>query len=161
MGLRSGLTRLGLMLSNIGATALEDTERAYVSGAVPGRAMKKAQELAAQVQLAGRKAWRSVIWRPAAPSSGSRQNERRAWCRSAFKSTTERYPGNSRAERRRIAGKLGKRLWRKDRGLVEHWEPMRNGRRFNAAYDSVRMKWAAREAAHVAAAREALGLAHG
>lgn len=119
MGLRSWLARLGLMLSNIGASAIEDTERAYVSGAVSERAMSKAQELAAKIQLSGRKAWRSVIWRPAASSSGSRQNERRAWIQAAFKAITERYGAEPRAVRRRMAREQGKRQWRGEHGLPE------------------------------------------
>lgn len=55
----------------------------------------------------------------AAPSSGSRQNERRLDVAFAFESVTKDYPGELRSVRRRMARELGKRTWRKQHGLPE------------------------------------------
>jgi hypothetical protein len=63
--------------------------------------------------------------RKAAPSSGTRQNERWEWFRQACKTVTEKYPGESRAVRRRMARAMGNRIWRKEHGRDEQWTPGR------------------------------------
>jgi hypothetical protein len=105
------------VFANVCARIAREVERlrlAFTAGKVSGEVLERATVALGQVYATGGKSydkWRNVVKRRGAPSSGSRQNERREWFRAAFKEITERYPGESRARRRRMAGGLGKRCW--------------------------------------------------
>lgn len=127
---------MGLMARLVAAAmaglsgAREALNRAFVAGDVPERTMKKVASHAEMAKLSGNRPWRGVLRRKAAPSSGTRQNERREWFRQACKTISEKYPGESRAVRRRMARAMGNRIWRKEHGLREAWEPEMDGRKY-------------------------------
>jgi len=76
-------------------------------------------ELPVQPQLPRR--GRKLRYSPGipAPSSGSRQNERRLDIFHAMRVIVSDYPGEPRSVRRRMARELGKRTWRKRFGLPD------------------------------------------
>jgi len=103
-------------ISAAAAKALGALQNAFQAGRLSVRQFQRQEARIVEKDHAGKP---ERYGRRAAPSSGSRQNERRLDIAFAFRTVTQDYPGELRSVRRRMARELGKRTWRKRNGLPE------------------------------------------
>lgn len=103
-------------ISAIAAKAITALRDAFVRGAISERQLERGEKRIIDRDTAGLP---ERYGRRAAPSSGSRQNERREEIAYAFGAITATYPGEPRSVRRAMARERGKRTWRKRFGLSE------------------------------------------
>lgn len=105
-----------MSISQAAARALTALQSAFRAGVVSLRQRERQERRILDKDAAGLP---ERYGRRAAPTSGSRQNERRDAIAFAFRHLTKMYPGESRASRRQLARARGKRDWRDMRGLPE------------------------------------------
>lgn len=103
-------------ISAVAAKAITALRDAFTRGAISERQLERSEKRIIQREEAGLP---ERYGRPAAPSSDTRQNERREYIAAAFRYLTSTYPGESRAMRRAWSRRRGKREWREACGLPE------------------------------------------
>lgn len=103
-------------ISAVAAKAITALRDAFVKGAISERQLERQEKRILEKDAAGLP---ERYGRRAAPSSGSRQNERRLDIFYAMRVIKGEYAGEPRSVRRRMARELGKRTWRKRMGLPD------------------------------------------
>lgn len=104
-------------ISAIAARAIMALRNAFVKGFISERQLERREARIIERDEAGRPDRPERYGRPAAPSSGSRQNERRKYIARAFRGLSVEFAGELRSVRRRMARGMGKHAWRTRHGL--------------------------------------------